>query len=1005
MALNPAFVSHSSRPLPLAFGYVLGGGDQVLSIVSPPSAIIPNGVQQELSALGEGEWDDYVFALPQAEGHFFNGLLGDAAGSFHAKQQFLHFHRGQYTIRGAGNQLVSTGGDQQYDTWFANFPSVTPPQSYSGIAYAIFGMAMSLTFKFGVGTPFPLAPSGVWRSLRCRIFDASGNVTGYGFTTNPAWHFVEAILRRKIKPQQPGLAGLTDAEKACFNWESIAATAARNDFVLPNGNPRFMGSYVFAADTTLTNVLETILRVSRSYQRVQNGQIYLIGDDPRPSTFLMGANHVVPGTVKLNKKDVAKAPNVFVPRYRDINIPAVSQVLTAVHQQIGIGSGVINSCLFTLNSLSPFVLGDVITYGGGENGAFAGAYTVVTPLTYDNNDAHFVDAPNQVRAVATEIPAGSSSGGYLGVNDARFSERAPANIVHRSHQRLVPMQAPGLGVQPNITRVEYDCGNCTFDQTNRLMKFERDRTLGTDIGAGWKAPVVGTLTARLEAVDANNAALIDRQLRDVITLDDWVSPEFAGDYEILSRSITPASDGGDGQIVLQLMQYNRDAYTDVSDDPGQSYAIVPDGNMPLGTFPLTTPAWVLEATPNGTLDPITGLLTVKVPDLSIQWVGDVAPTLYPGAQWTGLTAGQPYVLYLDDASEAGTGVIYSVQAGTLPLASMPPNRVVVLYGVFNPNNYVDIDLETGAAAFFTGSGYDQTSFNLPATASANAENLMAWASPRDADTINAHLHYIQICTTDGTRKLQLVYNDGAGTTWRGHLNFAALSWNDAASVTQSASGLMQFTELTLAGGEEVCFGVGTMASGSLVAFPAGYSIAQSILLAFPSSAADSGHPAHGFRAYVDAAGRAHHDYSDGSGNNWSGPATVLLFAWKNNKGTVVRDGGWVKIPLSTGRTFAVAGFSILDARAGSAPPNFPSDNLTHITSGGKLPLPSNLSATTLQVIPGPNSFQITGNDAHGIHECLIDAALNVKTSFADGSGNTWFGSSAAFAMIVDAPAL
>jgi hypothetical protein len=76
-----------------------------------------------------------------------------------------------------------------------------------------------------------------------------------------------------------------------------------------------------------------------------------------------------------------------------------------------------------------------------------------------------------------------------------------------------------------------------------------------------------------------------------------------------------------------------------------------------------------------------------------------------------------------------------------------------------------------------------------------------------------------------------------------------------------------------------------------------------------------------------------------------------------------------------------------------------------VTSGGKLPLPSDLTSDFLQVIPCPNGFQITGNDAHGVKECLVDGSLNVKTSFADGSGNTWFGSSEVFALIVDVPTL
>ena len=77
---------------------------------------------------------------------------------------------------------------------------------------------------------------GIWRSTRCRTFDAYGNVLTYGFTTNPTWHFVEAILRYKISLSFLGLAGLSGPERECFNWPSIVENAARNDYILPIGS-------------------------------------------------------------------------------------------------------------------------------------------------------------------------------------------------------------------------------------------------------------------------------------------------------------------------------------------------------------------------------------------------------------------------------------------------------------------------------------------------------------------------------------------------------------------------------------------------------------------------------------------------------------------------------------------------------------------------------------------------------------------------------------------------
>lgn len=697
MALNPSFVSHSSRPLPLAYGYVLGIGDRTLSTITSPTVAEPTSVQAALYLMGEGEWDGVELFAPQTQSQLDNGYFGTLTKAQYLAgiTQYLHFHGGSYTTKGIGNALTSVGPDQGYDEWFSYFPSVAPPQSYSGIAYALVSGPYTITQGAGSTlrtlTAFPLAPMGVWRSMRCRIFDAYGNVTAYGFTTNPAWHFIDAQLRLKIKPQQPGLAGLTDAEKACFNWESIVETAARNDVILANGRPRFMGSYIFAADSTLANVNETILRVSRSYQRVSGGQICLIGDDPRPSVFLMGANNIVPGTLKLGKKDISKSPNVFVPQYRDIDIPAVCQVTNAQTSIESLNGVPVSYTVFTLSTLSPFVDEDLITYGGADDADFDGHYRVVAAfvsITLGGVSSPVTDGANQVRCngPGTSSPNASTTGGYLGTSNARFSERAPTNVLHRSHQHLVSMQAPGLAVQPRIIPVQYDCGNCTFDQTNRLMKFERDSTLGTDIGAGWTAPVAGSLTGWLEAVDVNGKPLISVESNDVITLDDWVTPEFTGDYKVTDRAITPPSGSSLGQIALQLTQYNRNAYTDVSDDPGESYATVPSVDLPFGTFPVNNAAWVLEATPLNAIDPATGKLTVTIPDLSIQWMGKSAPTLYPTASWSGLTPGSPYVLYVDDPAGTGVGASYGSQAGSLPLTNDPAGRCPVLWGTFNANS-------------------------------------------------------------------------------------------------------------------------------------------------------------------------------------------------------------------------------------------------------------------------------------------------------------------------------
>jgi hypothetical protein len=276
------------------------------------------------------------------------------------------------------------------------------------------------------------------------------------------------------------------------------------------------------------------------------------------------------------------------------------------------------------------------------------------------------------------------SGGYIGSEDARFKPRSPDGVNHRSAQRIKAPQAPGLATQPTKIRVMYDCGNSTFDQTNRLMKFERDRSLGTDTGAGWKAPISGTLSLFFESVDVNGAQLpLQARAHNVITLDSWLYPEAPGDYEIMSIKIVPPSEGSPGQIDLTLHAYNRDAYTDVSDDPGNYYMSVPNSNLQLSGFtPLINPAWVLNATLAITADVSgDGNLTIAIPDLLMQRVGFLGPTAFPGFTVSGVPVGTPVALWVEPSEVVGVAPTYGWSA--MPFVpSSPPVKLLVATGSF-----------------------------------------------------------------------------------------------------------------------------------------------------------------------------------------------------------------------------------------------------------------------------------------------------------------------------------
>jgi hypothetical protein len=325
-------------------------------------------------------------------------------------------------------------------------------------------------------------------------------VTGYGFTTNPTWHMVELILRLKIKRQQPQIAGLTAAERACFNWPAIVAHAQRNDAINPaTGLPMFMFNGVFAAQATLANMLETILRCCRSYIDDQDGKIGFFGHDPANSLFTLTANHCFPGSLQVAKKDLTKLPNVFVPKYRDLGIAALIEVANVTINNTGNSEGTSSIAVgqweayFNTNGVNPFTASNVMFYGDGSDPALTGDYIVTT-----NIDPTVTLPEIWCGTICTTDEFGT--GGYIGTQDSRFQQRAPTTVQHRTHQLASGYVAPGISPVPNIVPVEYDMANMTYDQANRIMQYECNNSLGTD-GPRWIAPMTGSVKVRLEAID------------------------------------------------------------------------------------------------------------------------------------------------------------------------------------------------------------------------------------------------------------------------------------------------------------------------------------------------------------------------------------------------------------------------------------------------------------------------------------------------------------------------
>ncbi|MBW4049425.1 MAG: hypothetical protein HIU89_16350 [Proteobacteria bacterium] len=317
----------------------------------------------------------------------------------------------------------------------------------------------------------------------------------------------------------------------------------------------------------------------------------------------------------------------------------------------------------------------------------------------------------------------------------------------------------------------------------------------------------------------------------------------------------------------------------------------------------------------------------------------------------------------------------------------------------NDSNFTGVALANGGTlVFFTGALPSGQTWQLPSTGFP-AANVLAWAGPQGYKEYNHPLQDILLCDPGlPTRQLKLQYVDGNGNIWPGDVNYAALSWlsPDATFVENG----MTWIEFTLLGGEVILFGQGVVPNNFAITLPAGFTTAQMFAVAYPhdAPAGSNGNDAHWFGASVTSgagAGEVTLNYKDGEGHVWHGNAAVLVFAWKNNMGTMVTEttsatsgtlAKWVHCPQPNGSVFGVG--------CGLGFPN-----------GAVLQVPQDVGDTTvieasLEAIVGSSGWNYpdNGHPTHGMGACYLDASNVVHIQFEDGEGHVWYGTADVFAL-------
>ena len=278
-----------------------------------------------------------------------------------------------------------------------------------------------------------------WRGIKCRIFDDMGNQTGYEWTRNPAWQWVDLWLRRAILPRSEyyidstsGIQPIDDIAKNCFDWGAVYEWSQDCDYILGNGRKRFETSFAFTSPATVTALEEQILLATRSYRQEYRGKLIPAMDKPKASVFLLTGTMLAPGTFEVDDKDVHSSANDYTGNFLDVGIPAIGNVASIVNDADGYtggGGGGTDLATFVTVENNPIQPLDNIQVGANTVDAFNQGwlvYTVTTDPTTGLSNT-FTARPGDVIGVDE-----TGTGGQWGFQHTRFAKRAP-HIVHQQH--------------------------------------------------------------------------------------------------------------------------------------------------------------------------------------------------------------------------------------------------------------------------------------------------------------------------------------------------------------------------------------------------------------------------------------------------------------------------------------------------------------------------------------------------------------------------------------------
>jgi hypothetical protein len=918
----------TGTPIPLTYGYAwVTGKRHAYYMLQNTGDEVNAYTRLGIWLLGHGEWDGPISlwindrlvwnggnapARYVIRGYGFNWLA--ALDIPNREGVVFNFHSGCDTPLGASLTPSSVGPDQNMDILWPLFPPAIQALHFSRIAYYTLMRKQPIvnqTSNNGDNASqwTDIAPILLCRALRCRLFDDQGNQSGYAFTTNPIWHYIDLTLRRKLLPDygldlNAGPDALSAAVGNRFNWGELYQAAQYCDGFLANGNRRFEGNYSFAQQTTLQACQEQILLCCRGFATDYAGKIGVQIDMPRSSVFTFSRAHILPGSWQASDQVLTKSANRYLTKFRDVLVPLCSYIQSITCT--GHGNPVV-----TTTTPHPFEANDRIAIGGTDT-TYDGEWEVYSvPAVINPGATNEIDPSTFVLiSKGTNYAASVGEVGGCGLLYSRFKERTP-EFWHKNN--MLARGALGVGIprQRNKVKQALDFATTTWDQASRLSCYERDRLLGLDQTPYVTPPCVSLRTSMFARDAFGNLACAIRP-GDHITIDSTANFQYAGEYEVLDPSVFPptaqaSGTGGEitlkptensGEIEVALGPYNEAVMYDTSDPAQAGWPSVP-GSYPgnsnnFTAIPLVSGnfAFFTGSGPSGSVFqlPSTGYPVAN----TLAWA---SPAGIGGSGWSADMA----TIELCDASSAFLLTLYyedldgSIWVGPVNYACLAwlSADVPASSGGLT---WISLTLQGGEEIVF-GSGIvaGDGSFTVVLPTGFTTDKMFAVAYPHDGMRVSDYLAYCVGAFVDSGQAVHCNFAHGVGNVWHANAKVLIFAWKNNMS-TWSTQTLGGNTWAQCPINSDGIFGVGCalgMADGSTLALPAAAGDGSTLEAMVGTSGGDlpgSDHHAHGINScYLDAANMVHITFSDTSGNIWAGAADIfaLYYAPSSTVGAVV----------------------------------------------------------------------------------------------------------------------